>query len=112
MWVESGVLCILLSSQTLCLAMADRAWQTMTTLDTYVAETTGVRVTRRGLQRPGTATEHNKTNNIYNQPKRPSIGKTHRSSSRHQRKSSLRVESHESTQHSNPARLGAPSRCV
>ena len=62
-------------------------------------------VTRRKLQKSGTVKEQKKTNNTYNQPKHPSIGKTHRPSTRHHRKSSLRFKSHNTNQHSNHARL-------
>ena len=63
-------------------------------------------VTRRKIQTPGTAKENlipkpQKTNNIYNQPKPPSIGTTHRPSNRHHQKSSPRFESQNTIQHSN-----------
>ena len=48
-------------------------------------------VTRGRPQMPGTAKEHEtKTNDTHNQSKRPSIGTTHRPSSRHHRQSSPR----------------------
>ena len=51
----------------------------------------GCCVTRRKLQRPDAAKEHNKTKIIYKQPKRPSIGTIHRPSTGHHR--SPRVKS-------------------
>ena len=61
-------------------------------------------VTQRKLQTPSTANEHN-IKNTYNQPKRLSICTSHRASTGHNRKSSPRVRSHNTNQHSNPARL-------
>ena len=57
------------------------------------------------------AKERNKTKNTYNEPKRPSIGTSHRPSIEHHRKSSLTVKSHNTNQHSNPAglQLSTPS---
>ena len=52
------------------------------------------RVTRRKLERPGTTKQQNKTRSTYNQPKRPSIGTTHKPSTGHHRKSSPGVKSH------------------
>ena len=51
---------------------------------------------RRGTQ---------KTGNTYNQPKRPSTGTTHRPSTRHYRKGSPGVKTHNTNQHSIRARL-------
>ena len=73
-----------------------------------------VYVKRRKLQTFGTAEEQNNTNKSSNQPKRPSIDTcqfvcelctTHRPSTGHHRKSSSRVKSHNTNQHSNRARL-------
>ena len=58
----------------------------------------------RKLQTPCTPKEHNKLKNTYSQPKRPSIGTTQTPSTGHHRKSSPRVKSHSTNQHSNPAR--------
>ena len=48
--------------------------------------------------------EHTKTNYTYNQSKRPSISSIYRPSTGRHRKSSLRVKSDSTNQHSNPAR--------
>ena len=61
--------------------------------------------TWRELQMPGTAKEHTKRKNTYNQPKRPSTSKVDRPSTGHHRKSDPRVKSHNTSQQSNPARL-------
>ena len=71
---------------------------------------TGFIITRRKQQRPGTAKEHNKPKNTYIQPKRTSIGTTHRPSTGHHRKSSPRVNSHNARQHRNP--WAAPHRPI
>ena len=46
-----------------------------------------------------------KTGNTYNQPKRPSTGTPHRPSTRHNRKGSPGVKTHNTNQHSSRARL-------
>ena len=46
-----------------------------------------------------------KTGNIYNQPKQPSTGTTHRPSTRHYRKGSPGVKTHNNNQHSSRACL-------
>ena len=66
-------------------------------------------VTRRKLQTPGTAEEHNRqetpTINPNHQP-RPSIDTTHRPSTKHYRNGTPGVKTHNCNQHSSRAHLG------